>query len=47
MMRFKDFYRLTAKPTANSTPTAEKTTRRQELIARIQKLKAAKRRLRS
>jgi hypothetical protein len=47
MMRFKDFYRLNSKPTANSTPTPEKTTRRQELIARIQKLKAAKRRLRS
>ena len=42
MMTFKEFYRLNTKPTANSTPTVDKTTRRQELLARIQKLKAAK-----
>ena len=41
-MRFKELYYLTHKPTANSTSVPEKTTRRQELIARIQKLKAAK-----
>ena len=42
MMSFKEFYRLNTKPTANSTPTVDTTIRRQELLARIQKLKAAK-----
>ena len=42
MMSFKEFYRLNTKPTANSTPAVDNTTRRQELLARIQKLRATK-----